>query len=293
VQLAEVAEGSPLGDGAVVAFVATLVREPSNSYDENAVRVESDGRLLGHLAKELAAEWAPRLDAARASPRFPGAVHAETDDGKMRVWLWLRRQLSAPPLDLPIPNEIADTDEAVLLSEMKDSEWPQDEGPAEEGPAVRHEGPSSYDADYISPAYRPENRMRDGWQPGIPNEIIRTCRVCGERFRPGGTTGAVFDRCGNDPDAVDFCNPCMGATFGVYGGGHEATAEDMVAWLRAVAEAIQRPPNQNFPTKRKLAEASRDERERIVRVCQDRPSVEAVKATFGSWRKALVAAGLK
>ena len=33
----------------------TLVAEPENKFDPHAIRVEHDGRLVGYLAKELAA----------------------------------------------------------------------------------------------------------------------------------------------------------------------------------------------------------------------------------------------
>lgn len=210
----------------------------------------------------------------------------------MRVWLWLRRELSSPPIGLPIPVEVADANEAHLLSEALPSEALEDE--ADAGAEVPERRSPSRDPGYISPAYRPENRLREGSNPDVPDGV-RVCRVCGEPFRPTGATGAVFDRCGRDSDAIDFCNPCMAATvIPAYSRPRDdLTAAEIREWLRAVADAIQRRPNQNFPTKRDLAEMTRDERERIVRLCQDRPSVEAVKAMFGSWRAALVAAGLK
>ena len=44
-------------------WTAVLVREPGNRYDPNAVAVHIDGQCIGHLAREDAAELAPRLDA--------------------------------------------------------------------------------------------------------------------------------------------------------------------------------------------------------------------------------------
>lgn len=42
----------------------TLVRDPANPYDENAIQVHNaDGLFLGFIAKEVAADMAPLLDA--------------------------------------------------------------------------------------------------------------------------------------------------------------------------------------------------------------------------------------
>jgi HIRAN domain len=40
-----------------------LVREPSNAYDENAIQVFTGDTLLGYIAREYAADWAPSFDA--------------------------------------------------------------------------------------------------------------------------------------------------------------------------------------------------------------------------------------
>lgn len=41
---------------------AVLHRSPENQYDKNACEVWVDGKMIGHLSKELAATVAPRLD---------------------------------------------------------------------------------------------------------------------------------------------------------------------------------------------------------------------------------------
>jgi hypothetical protein len=41
----------------------TLVREPENPYDENAIQVFTlDSILLGYIAREYASDWAPHFD---------------------------------------------------------------------------------------------------------------------------------------------------------------------------------------------------------------------------------------
>ena len=38
------------------------VREPSNPYDSNAIKLLHNGKQIGHIKKELAAELAPMMD---------------------------------------------------------------------------------------------------------------------------------------------------------------------------------------------------------------------------------------
>ena len=40
----------------------TLVREPENQFDENAIQVFSGSTLLGYVKREFAADWAPAFD---------------------------------------------------------------------------------------------------------------------------------------------------------------------------------------------------------------------------------------
>lgn len=47
--------------GARKRCVATLVPEPSNKYDANAVRVDVKGKVVGYLPREKAAEYSKRI----------------------------------------------------------------------------------------------------------------------------------------------------------------------------------------------------------------------------------------
>ncbi len=51
---------------------ATLIREPANPHDSNAIRVEIRGQLVGYVPRDQAAKWAPRMDQlppdARSAP---------------------------------------------------------------------------------------------------------------------------------------------------------------------------------------------------------------------------------
>ncbi len=52
-------------DGGRVPGLLTLVREPDNQYDHNAIAVHFDGKKVGHIPAPQAKILAPRLDAGR------------------------------------------------------------------------------------------------------------------------------------------------------------------------------------------------------------------------------------
>lgn len=61
---------------------ALLVREPSNSYDTNAIRVEVSDLKLGYVPRHRAAEWAPRMDERGvASEHVTVEVHVDSSSG--------------------------------------------------------------------------------------------------------------------------------------------------------------------------------------------------------------------
>ncbi len=52
-----------LHDEPATPIPVTLVRDPGNPYDSNAVRVDVDGEHLGHIDRRTAERLAPSLDA--------------------------------------------------------------------------------------------------------------------------------------------------------------------------------------------------------------------------------------
>jgi anti-anti-sigma regulatory factor len=91
--------GPPRVNGYLRPVAVDLVREPANRYDPDAIRAEIGGQLIGHLAKELAANLSPQLD--RADCRVvtsPGVIRGGSwDRPALVVHLWPRRQLSPAP----------------------------------------------------------------------------------------------------------------------------------------------------------------------------------------------------
>lgn len=58
--------GPPCENGYLRTVTVTLIRDPANPYD--GFRAEVEGRHVGHLARHLAAQLAPPLDACGCGP---------------------------------------------------------------------------------------------------------------------------------------------------------------------------------------------------------------------------------
>lgn len=90
------------GEGAshqLVPVEARLAVEPSNPHDRNAVRVEVRGRLVGYIAREVAAQLSPPLREAECwSFTVAGLIRGSFDQGHVPgVHLWLDRLISPGP----------------------------------------------------------------------------------------------------------------------------------------------------------------------------------------------------
>ncbi len=49
-------------DGGQIPGLLTLVREPDNQYDKNAIAVHADGKKVGHIPAPQAKILAPKMD---------------------------------------------------------------------------------------------------------------------------------------------------------------------------------------------------------------------------------------
>lgn len=67
-------------DHTSVDFTATLVREPSNKHDRNAVMVRLEGSTVGYLSREDAIRYQPLLQRLEAAGQV-AEVHARLTGG--------------------------------------------------------------------------------------------------------------------------------------------------------------------------------------------------------------------
>jgi hypothetical protein len=73
------------------AHPVTLLREPDNPFDANAVKVLVPGGQIGYIAASLAAEMAQRMDSGRCSYIASIADVVPNKQGKLNVRLGLYR----------------------------------------------------------------------------------------------------------------------------------------------------------------------------------------------------------
>lgn len=88
--------------------LATLIPEPDNPYDKNAISVRIKGHLVGYMSKDDAKHYKPYVDRIVASGHVPvtsasiWAVLRDGYNGKPRFFSNVRLALSEPHLLLPV-----------------------------------------------------------------------------------------------------------------------------------------------------------------------------------------------
>lgn len=89
--------GGQRHDGVKMYLTATLVREPNNRYDPNAVAVQIDGKIVAHLTRAKAAAYKPVLDRIAAAGRiaycsaqvYGGWDRGDGDQGDFSVTVYI------------------------------------------------------------------------------------------------------------------------------------------------------------------------------------------------------------
>src|SRR5918996_2358800 len=91
--------GPTSSEGYCLPVAVTLQREADNEYDSNAIRAEINGVLVGHIAKEVAAELGPLMDGQGISACIvAGVVRGGSFEApNLGVHIWPDRPLGAAP----------------------------------------------------------------------------------------------------------------------------------------------------------------------------------------------------
>jgi hypothetical protein len=119
----------------------------------------------------------------------------------------------------------------------------------------------------------------------------KLCPLCGCWFLEDSLPHALIQRLGID--RVDFCAPCLKATVPQQTGNDSLPREDVLAYLRALTDALQRVPSQGFGEGLDdLRDLTTRERVALLKLLQRKPTVRRVKELFGSWFEALMEAGV-
>lgn len=91
--------GKPRKNGWLVPVPVTIVREPENKHDKNALRVEIEGIHVGYIAKEVAAKISPVMDkAGLRSFKVAGLIRGGNFSAPtLGVHIWLTKRLTPGP----------------------------------------------------------------------------------------------------------------------------------------------------------------------------------------------------
>jgi hypothetical protein len=119
----------------------------------------------------------------------------------------------------------------------------------------------------------------------------KTCPLCNNKFVEDSLPYPLVKRLGINQ--LDFCAPCLSDTLFQGSGNGALSRQDVLAYLRNLADVLQRVPAQNFGEgMNDLDDLSAEERLAVLQVLKRKPTVDRVKELFGSWLKALIEAGV-
>jgi hypothetical protein len=94
-------------------------------------------------------------------------------------------------------------------------------------------------------------------------------------------------------DHLDFCAPCLKSTLLQGTGSTTLSREQTLEYVRELTNALQQIPDQGFGEgMHDFDLMDFDERLRVLKLLQTKPSTRRVKELFGSWFQALIEAGV-
>jgi len=119
----------------------------------------------------------------------------------------------------------------------------------------------------------------------------KLCPLCSENFVEDSLPVPLIERLGTNQ--IDFCAPCLRDTVLQNTGNDAASREEIISYLRDLADLLKRIPPQDFAVGMcDLLDMSTDERLAVLRKLLRKPTPRRVKELFGSWFKALIDAEL-
>lgn len=118
----------------------------------------------------------------------------------------------------------------------------------------------------------------------------RRCGLCSLTFAEDSLPFPLVQRLGMD--GLDVCAPCCRDTI-LFPGNAGARGEDIVSYIRSLAELAGRVPPQGFGEHPgDLVYVDNEARLKILSLMRSKPSNAAIKVAFGSWFDALVGSGV-
>ena len=120
----------------------------------------------------------------------------------------------------------------------------------------------------------------------------KLCPLCDQKFVEDSLAWSLVKRLGINQ--LDFCAPCLTETILRNSGDKMLSKEEIKDYLKKLSETLKRAPTQGFGEGMDdLRDLSTAERLVVLRLLKNKPTVDRVKELFGSWRNALVDAGVR
>jgi hypothetical protein len=130
-----------------------------------------------------------------------------------------------------------------------------------------------------------------GYTERIRQPEIVTCAACNKKFSEDSIPASIVRHLGINQ--IDICSNCIGTKFLQGSGNDLATREEVLAFIREIAEALEFIPPQDFgESLANLTHLSSRERAMAIGILERKPTVKRVKSLFGSWLGALCEAGV-
>jgi hypothetical protein len=118
----------------------------------------------------------------------------------------------------------------------------------------------------------------------------KICPLCEQKFVEDSLPRTFVERLGINQ--LDFCAPCLSETLDKWG-DNTLSREEIRNYLQRLSEALKRAPTQAVGEgKDDFRGLNATERLAALRLLKNKPTKDRVKELFGSWRKALVDAGV-
>jgi len=128
-----------------------------------------------------------------------------------------------------------------------------------------------------------------GFTKRIRKAQWKKCLLCGERFLETSLAYYYVERLGIA--SLDFCAPCLQDIVFQGTGDNSASEENICEYLRDLAGVLGRVPTQNFGEgKTDFLDMDTPLRVNVLRLLQTKPTIQRVKAVYGSWLNALIQA---
>lgn len=95
---------------------------------------------------------------------------------------------------------------------------------------------------------------------------------------------------------IVYCSPCLEKTLS-YQGDPKTSKSEILDYIRQLAHVLERPPTQTMTYTNSPGVLRRygtpEQRAKLIPLLNHKPALERVKEHFGTWKNALVAAGVK